>query len=124
MTTTTKKKKAAKTGDAAEIRVRVSARTKSRAEKLFRQQGLSTSDGVRMLIDRAIEEKDPWFAHNNSSHIPNAKTRKAIEDARAGKNIESREPNDESLEAIREAMSGRLKKTTLKGLHAMIMGDE
>ena len=30
---------------------------------------------------------DPWAAHNASSHIPNAETRKAIEDADAGRNM-------------------------------------
>ena len=30
---------------------------------------------------------DPWAAHNASSHIPNAETRAAIEDAVLGRNM-------------------------------------
>ena len=33
------------------------------------------------------ERSDPWAAHNASSHIPNAETREAIEDAMAGRNM-------------------------------------
>ncbi len=85
MTTMTRKPGKAK----AVIQVRVDARMKSRAEKIFRKQGLSTSDGVRRLLQRAIEETDPWYAHNTSSHVPNAELRKVIEEAREGVNMES-----------------------------------
>ncbi len=65
--------------------MRLNAKTKSRAEKLFKRHGLSTGDGVRLLIDRALREKDPWFAHDMSPHIPNAGTRRAIEEGLAEK---------------------------------------
>ena len=84
MTTMTRKPGKTK----AVIQVRVDARMKSRAEKIFRKQGLSTSDGVRRLLQRAIEETDPWYAHNTSSHVPNAELRKVIEEAEAGINME------------------------------------
>lgn len=59
------------------IQVRVDAKTKKRAEKLFKRHGLTTSDGVRILLNQALEEK-------TMPHVPNAETQKAIEEARAG----------------------------------------
>ncbi len=41
----------------AEIRVRLNAGTKGKAAKLFQRYGLSTGDGVRLLIDQAIRAK-------------------------------------------------------------------
>ncbi len=73
-------KKAGKTENSAEIRVRLSAGAKDRAEKFFKRHGLSTSDGVRRLIDSALRDKDPWLAHKMSSHIPNAETAAALRD--------------------------------------------
>ena len=64
------------------IQVRIDSTTKNKAAKLFKRFGLSTSDGVRMLINRAIQEKD-------IPHIPNALTRKTIEDARANRNMKT-----------------------------------
>ncbi len=57
----------------AEIRVRLNAKTKGKAAKLFRRYGLSTGDGVRLLIDQAIRAKE-------IPHIPNAETQKALRD--------------------------------------------
>lgn len=70
------------------IQVRVDARMKRTAEKIFRKQGLSTSDGVRRLLTRAIEEQDPWYAHKTSSHIPNEETMRVIEESEAGINMQ------------------------------------
>ncbi len=85
MTATTKTRHGRKLENTAEIRVRLTAKTKSRAEKLFKRYGLSTGDGVRRLIDRAIKGEDPWLAHEMSSHIPNAETARAIEEGLAEK---------------------------------------
>lgn len=84
MTTATKTKKPAKKTVAkraaankkapandAEIRVRIDAKTKTKAERLFKRYGLTTSDGIRMLIDSAVRDKD-------LPHVPNAKTRAAL----------------------------------------------
>ena len=90
MTTIIKKTRSAKKTKAAndaEIRVRIDAKTKSKAERLFKRYGMSTSDGVRLLIDHAIRDKalprDP-----DAPHAPNAETMKVIEEAAAGKNLE------------------------------------
>lgn len=91
MTTAAKKTrsvKKAKTANDAEIRVRIDAKTKSKAERLFKRYGMSTSDGIRLLIDSAIKDKvlprDP-----DAPHIPNAETLRVIEEAAAGKNLET-----------------------------------
>ncbi len=96
MTTMTKAKKARTAKKAAApskaakavIQVRVDAKTKDKAEKLFKRHGLSTSDGVRRLIDSAIKDGDPWLACKMSSHIPNAETEAVLRDALAGRNME------------------------------------
>lgn len=59
------------------IQVRIDAKMKTKAARLFKRFGMSTSDGVRLLLAQAIQEKD-------LPHIPNAETRKAIEECRAG----------------------------------------
>ncbi len=78
MTTTTKKTRTAV------IQVRVDAKTKDKAARFFKRYGLSTSDGMRRLIDSAIAGKDPWLAHKMSSHLPNAESLVAIEEALSG----------------------------------------
>ncbi len=91
MTTTTKRTRPVKQAAApnktatAMIQVRIDSKTKDRAARFFKRHGLSTSDGVRLLIDRALKDKDPWLAHEMSSHIPNAETHKAIEEGLAEK---------------------------------------
>lgn len=76
MTTNVRKKrtskKAANVNDS-EIRVRINAKTKDKVEKLFKRFGMTTADGVRLLIDSAIREKD-------LPHIPNPRTAKMIEE--------------------------------------------
>ena len=81
MTTAVKSRSRRKQENTAEIRVRLSAATKAKAEKLFKRYGLSTGDGVRRLIDRAVSNENPWLAHEMSSHLPNAESLKAIEEA-------------------------------------------
>lgn len=60
------------------IQVRIDAKTKNKAVRLFKRFGLSTSDGIRLLLAQAIQAKE-------LPHIPNLETRKAVEDAEAGK---------------------------------------
>lgn len=63
------------------LQVRIDPKTKDKAAKFFKRFGLSTSDGVRLLITQALRAKE-------LPHIPNAETRKAIEDSRAGRDLE------------------------------------
>lgn len=103
MTTTMKSKKAAKKANAvkkakpandAEIRVRIDAKTKTKIEKVFKRYGMTTSDGVRLLIKHAAEEKE-------IPRIPNAETRKALKDA----------------------LEGKVERISLQNLRRQILGD-
>lgn len=58
------------------IQVRIDAKAKAKATKLFKRLGLSTSDAVRLFIAQAIEENGFPFL----PHIPNETTRKALAD--------------------------------------------
>ncbi len=77
MTTGAKPRRGRKRESTAEIRVRLNAKTKLRAEKFFKRHGMSTGDGVRLLISQAMLE-------DALPHIPNAETQKAMEECRAG----------------------------------------
>lgn len=55
------------------LHVRIDTKTKDRAAKFFKRYGLSTSDGVRLLISQALRAKE-------LPHVPNAETRKALRD--------------------------------------------
>ncbi len=84
MTTMTKKTRvpgkaadSAGAEDGAIIQVRLDAKTKDRVARFFRRRGLTTNDGMRLLIDHALAGED-------MQGIPNAETQKAIDEARAG----------------------------------------
>lgn len=62
------------------IQVRVDAKTKDKAAKLFNRLGLSTSDAVRLFINQALKEKGMPFR----PHVPNRRTAKVIRDAGKG----------------------------------------
>lgn len=55
------------------LQVRIDPKTKDKASKFFKRFGLSTSDGVRLLITQALRAKE-------LPHVPNAETRKALRD--------------------------------------------
>ena len=65
----------------ATIQVRIDAKLKSKAEKLFKRCGMTTSEAVRIFINQAVEEKGMPF----TPHVPNAETLRAIEDSEAGR---------------------------------------
>ncbi len=62
------------------IHVRLSKKTKTRAEKALGKMGLSVSDVVRMLLTRVAEEKAVPF----TLHVPNKKTIAAMEELLSG----------------------------------------
>ena len=76
---------ATKKGDAmaadAIVRARVSEETKAEAAAIFEAAGLTTSDAIRMMLVRAVEDGALPF----DPVKPNAKTVRAIKAARAGK---------------------------------------
>ena len=64
----------------ATIQVRIDAKLKSKAEKLFKRCGMTTSEAVRIFINQAVEEKGMPF----TPHVPNAETLEAIAESLAG----------------------------------------
>ena len=63
------------------VRARVSEETKTQAAAIFEAAGLTTSDAIRMMLVRAVEDGALPF----DPVKPNAKTVRAIKAARAGK---------------------------------------
>jgi DNA-damage-inducible protein J len=63
------------------VRARIDAATKKRAQAVLDAMGLSVSDAIRLLMLRIAEEQRLPF----SVTVPNATTRKAIEDLEHGK---------------------------------------
>lgn len=63
------------------VRARIDTRTKALATEALAAMGLSVSDAIRLLMVRIAEEHRLPFA----VQVPNASTRKAIEELEAGK---------------------------------------
>ena len=67
----------------APIRARVDAKLKAQAEGVLEKLGLNASDAIRLFYCQIAMQKGLPF----DVKIPNAATRKAIRDARAGKDL-------------------------------------
>lgn len=65
------------------IRARVSPELKARAEAILAEIGLSPSDAIRMFYRQVTLRAGLPFA----ARIPNARTRKALRDAEAGRGM-------------------------------------
>jgi DNA-damage-inducible protein J len=75
------------------IRARVDPKLKARAEGIFGQLGLSASDAIRLFYTQvALTNGIPF-----ELKMPNALTRKALEDADAGKDLIRNRSVDELL---------------------------
>lgn len=61
------------------VHVRVDERIKAQAAETLAAMGLSISDAVRVFLTRVVAEQELPFALK----VPNAKTRAAMEEARA-----------------------------------------
>jgi DNA-damage-inducible protein J len=61
------------------VRVRVDHKTKAQASEVLSTMGLTISDAVRLLLKRIVAEQTLPI----ELKIPNARTRAAIEEARA-----------------------------------------
>ncbi|MDR3077475.1 MAG: type II toxin-antitoxin system RelB/DinJ family antitoxin [Planctomycetota bacterium] len=73
----------------ASIQIRLDARTKAKAQRHFRRLGLSTSAGIRLLLDQAL-------TGGPQAGLPDAETLEAFADIEAGRTIPV------TLEQIRE----------------------
>ena len=64
------------------LSIRVDENVRRGAEMAFKSMGLSMADGVRAYLNYVNVTKklpflpvaDQWYAHDNSSHIPNDET--------------------------------------------------
>ncbi len=65
----------------ATVRARISLETKEKATHALASMGLSMSDAIRIFLIRVADEKCLPF----QVKVPNAKTKAAIEDAKAGR---------------------------------------
>ena len=63
------------------VRARIDTATKERAASALAAMGISVSDAIRLLLIRVANEKRLPFAVK----VPNAATRRAIEELEAGK---------------------------------------
>lgn len=63
------------------VRARIDTATKERASEALESMGLSISDAIRLLMLRIADEHRLPF----EVKVPNAKTRKAINELEAGK---------------------------------------
>ena len=69
------------------VRARIDAATKARASDALEAMGLSISDAIRLLMMRVADERRLPF----EVRVPNARTRKAIEELERGKGRRSKD---------------------------------
>lgn len=65
------------------VRVRIDSATKRKASKALESMGLSVSEAIRLMLARVAEEKRLPF----EIKVPNAATKKAIDELEQGKGI-------------------------------------
>jgi DNA-damage-inducible protein J len=78
------------------IRARVDAGLKAEAESVLEKLGLNASEAIRLFYHQVALRKGLPF----EVKIPNAVTRKAIREARAGKSLNSYASADEMYEKL------------------------
>ena len=77
------------------VRARISPSLKKKAEKVLSEIGISPAEAINVFYTRIAREKQIPF----SLHVPNATTRKAIAEARAGR-LKKYDSVDEMFESI------------------------
>ena len=83
----------------ATVRARVDGRVKTRAEKILRRVGVSTSDAVNLLLHQIILNDGLPF----DVRIPNQASREALEEIRAGGGTVHRGSTKKILQEIIDA---------------------
>ena len=66
------------------LHARIDPEVKSGAETILRKLGLNSTDAIRLFYSQILLRRGLPFP----VAIPNARTRKAIKDSRAGKNLQ------------------------------------
>lgn len=79
------------------VRARMEPSVKKKAEAVLSQIGISPSEAINVFYRRIATDKGIPFSLN----VPNAETRKAIEEARSGKNLMSFDTFEDFAEHVR-----------------------
>lgn len=79
------------------VRARMEPSIKKKAEAVLSQIGISPSEAINVFYRRIVTDKGIPFSLN----VPNAETRKAIEEARSGKNLMSFDTFEDFAEHVR-----------------------
>ncbi len=78
------------------IRARTDSRLKEQVEKIFEKLGLSTTSAINLFYKQvALNEGLPFEVR-----IPNATTRKAMKDAKAGHSVKRFKDADEMFKSL------------------------
>lgn len=67
------------------VRARIEPSIKRKAEMVLSRIGISPSEAINVFYRRVVRDKGIPFSLN----VPNAETRKAIENVRSGKNLKT-----------------------------------
>ena len=67
------------------MNIRMDSEIKKQAEKLFSEFGLNMTSAINLFLRQAIREQSIPF--EISLYVPNAETRKAIDDVKKRKNL-------------------------------------
>ena len=80
----------------ATIHARIDPRLKRQAETVLEKVGLSASEAINVFYRLIVSNKGLPFP----VRIPNAETRKALEDIKAGRNVKTAKSPEEFYKAI------------------------
>ncbi|HEU4589130.1 MAG TPA: type II toxin-antitoxin system RelB/DinJ family antitoxin [Gemmatimonadales bacterium] len=83
----------------AQIRVRASATLKKNAEAILERLGLTATQAITMFYQQIVLQRGIPF----DVRIPNATTRRALDDVMAGRNVE----HFDSVDAFADAAQGQ-----------------
>jgi DNA-damage-inducible protein J len=94
--TTTKALVRSKAAKTTTIRARVSPELKSQVEKVLAELGITPSEAMRLFYHQVSKQKGLPFP----MRVPNALTRKTLDDAESGKNLTSAEDTDDMFRKL------------------------
>lgn len=78
------------------VRARIEPGLKRNAERVLDRVGLDSSEAIRLYFRAIVNEKGIPFP----VRVPNAETRKALRDIRAGRNVKTAKSPDEFYKAV------------------------
>lgn len=79
------------------INIRLEPKLKKSSEAILARMGLSTSEAITLFLSQVVMQRGLPFA----VRIPNKETRKALKEAKEGRNLESFTDFDAYLKSIK-----------------------